>query len=265
MSMCGIAGVYGNKAIVKALIIILNQLERGTQGCGIAWIKRKKIKIMKEPIHPTDFVLRNYKRLDTRAKIAIAHNRLPSAGKVSYENTHPFMACNREFALVHNGHVFNGHLRRKLKAEGHRIMGQTDSEVLTHVLEDLVMEYGDMVEALKELAEDYLVGAILVLTKDGKLYGVKSGGYPLHYAEVDGEIYLGSTERAVKAVCGKSAKIKELKEGQIAEVDRGVLKIHGEPKERPKVSVNDYDLSPFYGIRRKSLWEEWFNEWANGY
>jgi glucosamine--fructose-6-phosphate aminotransferase (isomerizing) len=168
--MCGIAAVYGDFAAVKSLLLTLNQLERGRQGCGVAYVTNNHIKILKEPIDPTLFSEIWIKELNVNTKVAISHNRLPSVGKVSYENTHPFLSCDNNFAFAHNGHRYNHYLRDQLKANGHEIIGETDSEILMHILEDRLKEHGDMPTAIQDLILNHLNGTIVILTKKGELY-----------------------------------------------------------------------------------------------
>jgi glucosamine 6-phosphate synthetase-like amidotransferase/phosphosugar isomerase protein len=81
--MCGIAGFLGYNAPARALAITLGQLERGTQGSGVAYICKRKIYIRKAPVHPAEFFLKIVDKLPKQCTIAIAHNRLPSRGKVT--------------------------------------------------------------------------------------------------------------------------------------------------------------------------------------
>jgi len=222
--MCGISAVYGDNAPIKAMILTLNQLERGTQGCGVAYMCNSRLEVIKEPIHPVKFMDRHLYRLNVNTRLAIAHKRMPSVGKVAYRNTHPFVSCDWYFALAHNGHSFLGGIRKWLIKYGHRFQGETDSEVLTHVLEELTNEQGDMFRALRELVIDYLSGAVVVLTCDGEILAGKSGYQPLHYAVAGKEVYIASTEYAVK----KLLKLLDIKEVEVVSVEDGeVIRVKG--------------------------------------
>lgn len=227
--MCGITAVYGDSALLKSLFMTVKQLERGTQGCGIAYTCNKKIKILKEPISPIEFWKKHYNALDDNVKIAIAHNRMPSVGKVCYENTHPFMSCDGEFALVHNGTAMINSLKTKLLEKGHRIHGDTDSEVIAHLLEDSLDERGDMIEALKDVMKKYLSGVIAVLTRDGKVYVARRGWFTVYYTHVRGEIYVASSLKAVLSLLDvvKERKdgISALNDGEVMEIENGKLKV----------------------------------------
>ncbi|MEM2529204.1 MAG: class II glutamine amidotransferase [Ignisphaera sp.] len=231
--MCGISAVYGEYAPIKAMQIVLNQLERGTKGCGVAYMCNGRLEVIKEPTDPISFIDKHYYELDVNANVAIAHNRQPSVGRVCYENTHPFIDCHKRFALAHNGHCF----LVGADLTGHKIYGETDSERITHVLEEFYDDSGDMLTAIGRLLKSYLRGAIVVLTRDGELYAGKADYAPLHYAICSGEVYIGSTERAVRAALrlagANRESVSSLESGEVirvkkngeAELYRVVIKI----------------------------------------
>jgi glucosamine--fructose-6-phosphate aminotransferase (isomerizing) len=229
--MCGIAGVYGYNAIRLSLLITLGQLDRGTLGTGVAFQNNNKVKIVKEPIHPIKFVRKYYGKFDTKIKVAISHNRQPSRGNVSYFNTHPFMDCNRQFALIHNGSCSLEYSITKTIKNKHRILGETDSELICHALEEFYNEYNDMIKAIEELFSIGFQGAILIVTKDGKIHGARKGMYPLHYCVTSKHVFLASESEAIENVLEENVKIIPLKSKQIIEVDRGNVQVYGKGED----------------------------------
>ena len=260
--MCGISAVYGENAPLKSMMIILNQLERGRLGSGVAYICNNKIRIVKEPIDPVKFFEKNLEKISINAHVAIAHNRMPSAGQVAYRNTHPFLACSADFALAHNGHCFVTHLRNYIKQLGHNVQGETDSEILTHILEELYMEHRDMLRAIGELTANYLLGSIVVLTKEGYLYASKSGHYPLHYALTQEEIYIGSTQKALKALLKilniKDYEMIEVGNDEAIEIKNGCIEhyIIELPRKRNKTPHYNY-YSNANNARDWRDWRDW--------
>jgi glucosamine--fructose-6-phosphate aminotransferase (isomerizing) len=243
--MCGIAGVYGESAAFKSLMLTLGQLERGVEGCGVAYICDREIRIVKDPVHPVEFMAKRINEVLVDTEYAISHNRLPSVGKVSYENTHPFMSCNRRFAFAHNGHAFVNHLRDYLIETGHKIAGETDSEILAHLLEQYLEEYGDMVKAVKELVENNLSGTIIVLMKDGEIYTARSGFNTLHYAVKDGEIYIASSDKAIKYLVEGRVKVISVGDGEIIKVKDGKIEKH---RAKARGWRNIYRIYNDYGL-----------------
>jgi len=88
------------------------------------------------------------------------------------ENTHPFLSCDEDLALVHNGNWDNEMARLLLMRLGHRIYGDTDSEVITHLICELKEDYG--IEGALSLISEDRFGVVLILTKDGAIWGCKS-------------------------------------------------------------------------------------------
>jgi glucosamine--fructose-6-phosphate aminotransferase (isomerizing) len=260
--MCGIAGVYGVNALRLSLMITLAQINRGTRGTGLAWINHNRIKVLKEPIHPVKFFKKHYDRLEWKVKVAVAHNRQPSRGGVAYQNTHPFTDCKSRFALVHNGScIFDNNIVSKIKKE-HMVLGETDSEIITHLLEDLYEEHGDMVSAIEALFDTDFSGAILVLTRDGKIYGARDGVMPLHYCKTNTHVFLASEASAIEAILDTNAKIEALKMQQIIEVDGGRIEIHGEGIEEPPARYYYYPYA--YASRRASSpYYPWYYDWED--
>jgi len=247
--MCGVSAVNGEYAPIKAMLMTLNQLERGTQGCGVAYMCNSSIKIVKEPTHPIAFVNARLYDINVDSRLAIAHNRLPSVGRVCMENTHPFISCDKHFALAHNGHAFVSTLRKWLKENNHKVLGETDSEILAHTLEEYYKETNDMLQAIGQLTINYLSGTIVVLTKDEELYCAKSGFYPLHYAVHDGEVYVASTKKAIERLLNalnvKNCEIVEVNDSEALKIKDGKAEHYEIEAPRKHEGFTWYDYSFF--------------------
>jgi len=201
------------------------------------------------------FVQANNSLLSKSVRIAISHNRMPSIGDVSYNNTHPFFDCKRRFALIHNGTAFNHDYRKRLLEKGHRILGETDSELLTHKLEDYYEETGDMVEALKMLVENDLRGAVIVLERSRKMYAARRGYISAHYAAWKGEVYIASEAKAITNLIGCEGAVKPLEDGEIIMVDSGRIR-----RYRVKVPIELEKEEPRY-YRLKTLYSLYGLNW----
>ena len=130
--MCGITGYCGEEIRSRVLVRRLaGQLQRGQSGFGLARARPVGLSLW-HSLHLEELPL------DVRLETAIAHNRLPSTGEVSVANCHPFLACDGQVAVVHNGHIAGWEVQRaKLQQAGHHFTSTVDSEVLAHTLEDL--------------------------------------------------------------------------------------------------------------------------------
>ena len=173
--MCGIVGINGKEALYRSACTTLAQLDRGTQGSGYSWInKNNKMWYVKIAVHPLALAVSQRYFIDTESNIAIGHNRFPSRGSVSNDNCHPFFDCGDRFALVHNGSItFKEKLLKRIKAD-HKIFGETDSEILTHLICEKLNAGKDMTKALEEIILDSkTLATVIILTKEGDLYGIK--------------------------------------------------------------------------------------------
>jgi hypothetical protein len=170
--MCGIVGIYNlRNAIEIASRILVGQENRGTDSTGLAYIKRRKIIIQKKAIPPSEFykiVKREY------TKFLIGHNRNATTNiseKDQDKEAHPFISENKEFAIVHNGHITNYEkIKSILELFSHKFESGVDSEVLVHLLEELLSKF-ERDEAIYRFFKFVDGENILVLFKDKELYG----------------------------------------------------------------------------------------------
>ena len=134
--MCGIVGYVGGQEAWPIIYEGLRRLEyRGYDSAGIAIVdsygdiqlrktvgKVSGLEITGE--HPDGFV-------------GLGHTRWATHGRPSHENAHPHTDCEQRIAVVHNGIVENYlELKRRLIDAGHEFGSETDTEVLTHLVEE---------------------------------------------------------------------------------------------------------------------------------
>ncbi len=147
--MCGIIGYIGDKNNTKLGIKALKRLEyRGYDSAGMAILENgeiKSVKIsgkvnkLKEKLKDTDF----------KGTPSLFHSRWSTHGGPTKENAHPQFDCDNEFAVVHNGIIENfSQLKKKLVAEGHEFTSETDTEVISHLIEKFFE--GNLEEAVRK-------------------------------------------------------------------------------------------------------------------
>jgi len=128
-----------------------------------------------------------------RGRLGIAHTRWATHGGVSERNAHPHLSCDGRIAVVHNGIIENHEeLRRELARKGHRFAGETDSEVIAHLIEE-GLRHGPMPRVLADLFRR-LVGTFAVLvTVEGQeeMYAMKRDS-PLVLGVGGGRTYVAS-------------------------------------------------------------------------
>ncbi|MFH1240053.1 MAG: glutamine--fructose-6-phosphate transaminase (isomerizing) [Candidatus Diapherotrites archaeon] len=134
--MCGIVGYRGFRNASEIVVSGLKSLEyRGYDSWGIAIRENGKTIIRKNigEISKADF-----SELP-ESKIAIGHTRWATHGGVTDFNAHPHSDSKNEITVVHNGIIENySELRNELKLKNHVFKSDTDTEVIPHLIEEIM-------------------------------------------------------------------------------------------------------------------------------
>lgn len=174
--MCGIVGYVGNKPAQNILLESLKRLEyRGYDSCGIA-VHGSGVTVVKDAVR-VEALQQNCPTL--LGKIGIGHTRWATHGVPSAKNAHPHTDCKGKIAVVHNGVISNyQELREQLIQENHKFSSDTDTEVISHLIEKYYQ--GDIFKAVEQAKRD-LQGsfAIAVITEDNDLLVVARKDSPL--------------------------------------------------------------------------------------
>src|SRR6195952_615225 len=191
--MCGIVGILGRGPVADQIVDSLKRLEyRGYDSAGIATL---------EGIHITrrraEGKLKNLeKRLEAEplaGHTGIGHTRWATHGKPTMNNAHPH--ATERVAVVHNGIIENfRELREALEKKGAEFKTETDTEIVLHLVDHLLKEGINPVEAVKaalsQLRGAFALGFIFA-GHDDLMIGARNGP-PLAIGHGDGEMYLGS-------------------------------------------------------------------------
>ena len=189
--MCGIIGYTGTEPAGPILLNALHRLEyRGYDSAGIAVQSADGGLVVRKTSGKLN-ALRTMLSNGTPAGIAgIGHTRWATHGGPTDDNAHPHSDCHGNVTIVHNGIVENyADLKQQLQAKGHVFTSQTDSECISHLVEDLLAQEYSLEDAMAKTASQ-LEGANTVVTissKDpGKVVAFRlgyAGGIVIGYGE----------------------------------------------------------------------------------
>ncbi len=172
--MCSIiayASCNGNN-VSSILLDSLSLLEyRGYDSVGIAVLNGSSISVRKGVGNVKD-VNRKHRLEELVGSIGIGHTRWATHGSISDLNAHPHTSCDGRIAVVHNGIIDNYLELKEGMLRDHSFKSETDSEVIAHMLEHLLLRHKDikdvMVTLLRLLHGSY---AFVALLNDGTLVG----------------------------------------------------------------------------------------------
>ena len=146
--MCGIVGYVGSRETARVLIEGLRRLEyRGYDSAGIAVFHRGSIEIRRKEGKLTK--LEELVKDETfDGRVGIGHTRWATHGRPSDENAHPHKAGR--VAVVHNGIIENYlPLKEVLKRKGHIFTSETDTEIISHLIDEMIREGCSFLDAVR--------------------------------------------------------------------------------------------------------------------
>ena len=272
--MCGIVGSVSTRNIVPILVQGLQRLEyRGYDSCGVA-VYADGLQRARSTSRVAELA-EQVARTKLEGKTGIAHTRWATHGAPAVHNAHPHfshgpgtdaMARAGRIALVHNGIIENhDELRATLKAKGYEFLSQTDTEVISHLIDSLYE--GDLFEAVKA-AVGHLHGAyaIAVFCKDEpqRLVGARAGSPLILGVGKDGQEHFLASD--AMALAGVTDQIVYLDEGDLVDMQLGkywlVDKNHKTvaPAQRPVKTVQAHsgavELGPYRHYMQKEIFEQ---------
>ena len=174
--MCGITGYIGEKDAAPVLLQALKRMEyRGYDSAGISTIHKDNVTIKKD-IGRIDAINEKIELGKAKGKIGVAHTRWATHGGVTKENAHPHLSCKQKIVVVHNGIIENYRQLFKELSDNHEIKSETDSEVISHLIEEEYNKEKDPLKTLQNVSKK-LNGsfALVVIFSDKKdeIYGVR--------------------------------------------------------------------------------------------
>ena len=134
--MCGIVGYVGGQEAWPIIYEGLRRLEyRGYDSAGIAVVDPYGDIQLRKTVGKVSGLESTGEH--PNGSVGLGHTRWATHGRPSHENAHPHTDCEQRIAVVHNGIVENYlELKRRLIDAGHEFGSETDTEVLTHLVEE---------------------------------------------------------------------------------------------------------------------------------
>ena len=146
--MCGIIGFIGNKNCYQYLILGLKLLQnRGYDSAGVSVISENIIHTLKYASTNELDSIKNLERNNGKlpeATFGIAHTRWATHGSKTDENAHTHLSMDETISVVHNG-IIDNYLELKdfLMKKGYKFCSQTDTEVISQMLQYFLDEYNN--------------------------------------------------------------------------------------------------------------------------
>ena len=215
--MCGIVAYIGEKEAFPIVLKGLKRLEyRGYDSAGISVNNGEELNVYKKQGKVVE--LENFaKDKDTSGGTAIGHTRWATHGKPNDENAHPHTSSDGKYALVHNGIIENyAVLKEELIQRGHTFKSETDTEVLVHLISDIVeKQQCDLFEATRQALNEVIGAyAIVVISKDNpnELIAAKKSS-PLVIGIGKNDFFIGSDATPIVEY---TKNVVYLEDGEIA-------------------------------------------------
>lgn len=242
--MCGIVGYVGDKSATPILLDGLQRLEyRGYDSAGIAVLSAAGELQVRKATGKLANLRTAVATLEPAGSVGIGHTRWATHGRPSDDNAHPHADCHGDITVVHNGIIENyASLRDELTDKGHVFRSETDTEVLAHLIEDLLPGASDLADAVRQALQrvtgSYAI-AVVSRRHPDHLVGARLNG-PLIVGLGDHENFLASD---IPAILRHTRDIIILEEGEVVDVSAtnvSITDLNGVAIGRAPMSV-DWD------------------------
>ena len=224
--MCGIVGYIGHQNCIPLLMEGLKRLEyRGYDSAGIGFIDNennaKNIKVKGKVVDLENAFNGN----GYESTLGIGHTRWATHGVPNQINAHPHTNKEGTLLLIHNGIIENFNvLKKALIKEGYTFYSETDTEVLTNLIDKNIKEQKDLFQgvrfALNEVEGTY---GIAVFHQDypGQIIVAKNGS-PLVIGVGVNENFIASD---VNALIAHTSKVVYMEDHEMAVVTKNGFKV----------------------------------------
>ncbi len=273
--MCGIVGYIGTNQANSFLLGGLQRLEyRGYDSAGIATLNPLEgIQITRVAGRVAELEKAVARRPQV-ASTGIGHTRWATHGPATQNNAHPHTGGTGQVVLVHNGVIENYEsLKQALQLKGYRFTSDTDSEVVAHLIADLLQNSTASASASPDAVDRYVEAVQQALVQLRGTYGLAilfrerpdlmiaaRCGSPLVIGIGKGEQFLASD---TSPLVGFTERIIYLADHQLAVLRPDSIQVihRDQGRIRPQVQTlssqsMDVDLDGFPHYMLKEIYEQ---------
>ena len=244
--MCGIVGYVGGQEAWPIIFEGLRRLEyRGYDSAGIAIVDHEGDIQLRKTVGKVNGLDETGAESHPTGSVGLGHTRWATHGRPSQENAHPHTDCQHRIAVVHNGIVENYlDLKRRLLESGHTFGSETDTEVLTHLVEEGMDRGLNFQEAFRRMGRmvkgSQAISAVLE-GDEAKICALRlghAGGIVI--AQADGQAIIGSDLPALLPLLQSESNM-----GQVAFLETGeMVAITRDRVEYQDLEGNHIDKQP---------------------
>src|SRR5689334_11614463 len=239
--MCGIVGYVGPREASPILMGALRKLEyRGYDSAGLAAVTDHRIEV-RRCVGKLDNLAALLREQPLGGTPGIGHTRWATHGRPSEQNAHPHRAG--KVVVIHNGIIENYlELRAALERRGRKMASETDTEVISHLIDEHVQRGCGLFEAtrrsIQELEGSYAV-VVLSESEPDRLVAAKSAT-PIVIGLGEGENFVASD---IPALLEHTRQVLFLEDGEVAELTRDRVQLTrfdgGAVERQPRVVAWD--------------------------
>jgi glucosamine--fructose-6-phosphate aminotransferase (isomerizing) len=261
-------GYIGRRDAVPVLLEGLRSLEyRGYDSAGLAVIHRNRLQVTKTAGRVQD--LRDRVSDRTRATIGIGHTRWATHGEPNEVNAHPHTDAEGRIALVHNGIIENAEqLRDALSARGVKLVSDTDTEALAHMIAAEVATGISLEDAVRRTLRhvEGTYGLVVLDTKNPNELVVARNGSPIVLGIGESEMFVASDVAALVRYTKQVVYLDDAEVATVRATDYLTSAIDDRDRSGPQASTKapttveaeagDYELGAYENFMRKEIHEQ---------
>ena len=243
--MCGIVGYVGEKQALSVVVDGLRRLEyRGYDSAGIAVVSEGSLETRKKAGKLANLESLLGEDPLPQSTIGIGHTRWATHGGPTDANAHPHVSDDGKVAVIHNGIIENfAELRAELSSRGVTLRSETDTEVVAHLLAEVLPSTNmNLADAMRQVCRQ-LSGAFTLVAVHSDVPDVVVGARrnsPLVVGRGDGENFLASD---VAAFIAHTRHAVELGQDQVVEL------------RSESITVTDFDGQPAPTVEYEVTWD----------